>query len=191
MTALRGFDAAGFGVDFACAAGLPLLFGAAAGRDGTARRRTIGTSATFFFDALFFATAVRFVPLLFFAAAFFAGAAAFFPVVLRVAVFFAEAGVAAARLVVALFAVFFPAVLELFRDAAAFVRRAAVRLAMIESFRNLDSFAISVVLSDAYRKSDGAAEHQLTDRNCGPPDPATRTPALVRTAWDSPEPCVR
>lgn len=36
---------------------------------------------------------------------------------------------------------------------AAFFLPPALRLAMMESFRNLDSFAISVVLSGAYRKS--------------------------------------
>ena len=39
----------------------------------------------------------------------------------------------------------------------------ALRLAMFESFRNLDCLAISIVLSDAYRNSDGAAEHLLTE----------------------------
>jgi len=47
----------------------------------------------------------------------------------------------------------------------------ALRLAMVESFRNLDSLAISVVLSDAYRKSDGRFRASA-DRNRGPPDPA-------------------
>jgi len=49
--------------------------------------------------------------------------------------------------------------------------RLAFRLAMLESFRNLDSLAISVVLSDAYRKSDGRFRASA-DRNRGPPDPA-------------------
>jgi hypothetical protein len=38
-------------------------------------------------------------------------------------------------------------------DRAGFARFAALRLAMAESFRNLDSLAISVVLSIAYRNS--------------------------------------
>lgn len=53
--------------------------------------------------------------------------------------------------------------LDFFLDEAAFDVPLALRLAMMESFRNLDSVAISVVLSDAYRKSDGAAEHLLTE----------------------------
>src|SRR5437667_2587518 len=40
-----------------------------------------------------------------------------------------------------------------FADFAGFGRLAAVRLAMSESFRNLDSLAISVVRSVAYRNS--------------------------------------
>jgi small subunit ribosomal protein S1 len=60
-------------------------------------------------------------------------------------------------------AVAFPAVLDFFRDEAALDLPPPVRFAMMESFRNLDSFAISVVLSDAYRKSDGATEHLLTE----------------------------
>jgi hypothetical protein len=40
-----------------------------------------------------------------------------------------------------------------FREAAAFEVPLALRLAMVVSFRNLDSLAISAVLSDAYRKS--------------------------------------
>lgn len=54
-------------------------------------------------------------------------------------------------------------VLDFFLEEAAFDELPALRLAMVESFRNLDSLAISVVLSDAYRKSDGAAEHLLTE----------------------------
>jgi hypothetical protein len=58
---------------------------------------------------------------------------------------------------------------------------AAFDLAMMESFRNLDSFAISVVLSDAYRKS-GSPRRKAprlfmkapADRICGPPVPATK-----------------
>jgi hypothetical protein len=78
-----------------------------------------------------------------------------------------------------------------FAGRAVFARALAGRLAMVESFRNLDSFSISVVLSDAYRKSDGAAEHLLTSRNCGPPDPAIRTPALVRMELGLSGPFVR
>jgi hypothetical protein len=53
-----------------------------------------------------------------------------------------------------------------FFEAAVDVPR-AVRLAMVESFRNLDSITISVVLSDAYRKSDGAAEPLLVTEIAG------------------------
>jgi hypothetical protein len=50
-----------------------------------------------------------------------------------------------------------------------------LRLAMFESFRNLDCFAISIVLSDAYRHSDGAAEHLLTEiAGCRTPLPERR-----------------
>jgi hypothetical protein len=103
---------------------------------------------------------------------------------LAVAVFFrfavpdlAAACFAADRLLVA--PVFFPDVPPDFLLEAAFDEPLALRLAMMESFRNLDSLAISVVLSDAYRKSEGRFRAPA-DRNCGPPDPATRTPALVR-----------
>jgi len=58
---------------------------------------------------------------------------------------------------------FFRAVLAFLVDEAARDAPLALRLAMIESFRNLDSLAISVVLSDAYRKSDGASGHLLTE----------------------------
>jgi len=58
---------------------------------------------------------------------------------------------------------FFRAVLAFVVDDAARDAPLALRLAMIESFRNLDSLAISVVLSDAYRKSDGAPGHLLTE----------------------------
>jgi hypothetical protein len=83
-----------------------------------------------------------------------------------------------------------PAGLDFFRDEAAFDVLLALRLAMMQSFRNLDSVAISVVLSDAYRKSDGGCRAPA-DRNCGPPDPATRTPALVRVSHGFPGPVVR
>jgi hypothetical protein len=45
------------------------------------------------------------------------------------------------------------AVLDVFREAAGLPVLPALRLAMVVSFRNLDSLAISVVLSNAYRKS--------------------------------------
>jgi len=83
-----------------------------------------------------------------------------------------------------------PAGLDFFRDEAAFDVLLALRLAMMQSFRNLDSVAISVVLSNAYRKSDGGCRAPA-DRNCGPPDPATRTPALVRVSHGFPGPVVR
>ena len=58
---------------------------------------------------------------------------------------------------------------------AAFDVPLALRLAMFESFRNLDCFAISIVLSDAYRHSDGAAEHLLTEiAGCRTPLPERR-----------------
>jgi hypothetical protein len=59
-------------------------------------------------------------------------------------------------------------------------RPPALRLAMMESFRNLDSFAISVVRSAAYRKSASPRVQAFTlascscYRTCGPPDPATK-----------------
>jgi small subunit ribosomal protein S1 len=62
----------------------------------------------------------------------------------------------------------------------------ALRLAMMESFRNLDSFAISVVLSIAYRKSASppvqvSALHATpVDRTCGSPAPAKQTPVIDR-----------
>jgi len=55
----------------------------------------------------------------------------------------------------------FRAPLTFLRDAA------ALRLAMIESFRNLDSFAISVVLSAAYRHSGNADAGTIPGRLSG------------------------
>ena len=126
------------------------------------------TAAFFLFAPAFFASGALF------AAAFLAGFTAFFELVFDAAATFFF-GV-----------VFLATAFERFAGCAVLVRAFTVRLAMFESFRNLDSVAISVVLSDAYRKSDGAAEHLLTSRNCGPPDPATRTPALVRMGRDCP-----
>ena len=80
-----------------------------------------------------------------------AGFTAFLAAVLRTAAFVIGRAVA------------LRAELDFFRDAAAFDVLLALRLAMMESFRNLDSVAISVVLSDAYRKSGGAFEHLLTE----------------------------
>jgi len=87
-------------------------------------------------------------------------------------------------------ALFFRDVLAFLLEEAAFRAPLALRLAMIESFRNLDSLAISVVLSDAYRKSDGRFRAPA-DRNCGPPDPAIRTPARVRVSHGNAGPLVR
>jgi len=67
--------------------------------------------------------------------------------------------------------VFFRAVLGFLGDEADRRALLALRLAMLESFRNLDSLAISVVLSDAYRKSEERFRASA-DRNRGPPDPA-------------------
>ncbi len=111
-------------------------------------------AATFFAGAFFFAaaftgffdTGFRDV---FAVEVFFAG-----PAVLRAVFFFEGATFFATR------AATFRAGLVFFFEVVAFERRTAVRLAMCESFRNLDSVAISVVLSDAYRESDGAAEHR-------------------------------
>jgi hypothetical protein len=47
------------------------------------------------------------------------------------------------------------ALLEVFREAADLVAPLALRLAIVVSFCNLDSLAISDVLSNAYRKSAG------------------------------------
>jgi hypothetical protein len=52
-------------------------------------------------------------------------------------------------------ALFFRAMVAFLVEEAALDAPLALRLAIMESFRNLDSLAISVVLSDAYRKSDG------------------------------------
>ena len=70
----------------------------------------------------------------------------------------------------------FRAIFDFCAPRAAFRRG---RLDIIRSLRNLDSFAISIVLSVAYRKSararcTGFGLHAMSaDRNCGPPDPAT------------------
>src|SRR4051812_32944055 len=54
-----------------------------------------------------------------------------------------------------------------------------VNEALPVSFRNLDSIAISVVLSDAYQKSDDARHgERVTTR--GPPDPTHQLPAIDR-----------
>lgn len=148
-----------------------------------------GRVAAFFADAFFGAVffAAAFLTTAFLVGAFFdaarlgaafPGAAFFRPLAEAVVAFLAGAG-------------FFFAATCARVDAAVFLRALAGRLAMMESFRNLDSVSISVVLSDAYRKSDGAAEHLLTSRNCGPPDPATQTPALVRLGLGLSEPFVR
>jgi hypothetical protein len=72
------------------------------------------------------------------------------------------------------------AVLEVFLEEAARDVPLALRLAMVVSFRNLDSLAISVVLSDAYRKS-AVRCRASADRNCGPPAPAIPLPAGARS----------
>jgi hypothetical protein len=113
-----------------------------------------------------------------FGVAFLAGGAAFVAAVLR-----------ADFLAVDRKALFCPALAFFFVEAAVDLRL-ALRLAMLTSFRNLDSLAISVVLSDAYRKSERRFRAPA-DRNCGPPDPATRTPALVRVSRGFSGPVVR
>jgi hypothetical protein len=85
---------------------------------------------------------------------------------------------------------FLRAVLAFLVDETALAVPLAFRLAIVESFRNLDSLAISVVLSDAYRKSDGRFRAPA-DRNCGPPDPAIKTPARVRVSHGNAGPFVR
>src|SRR5205823_4924939 len=62
--------------------------------------------------------------------------------------------------------------------AGGFPRRVAFRLAMVTSFRNLDSFAISVVLSVAYRDFDNPL---------GVPVPQNEPPANRPEVKDRPE----
>jgi len=64
-------------------------------------------------------------------------------------------------------------------DRVDFGRREPFRLAMVESFRNLDSLAISVVRSVAYRKSASLGLGPLAfspypPLNSGPPAPASQ-----------------
>jgi hypothetical protein len=71
--------------------------------------------------------------------------------------------------------------LDIFRETAGFLVPPALRLAMVVSFRNLDSLAISVVPSNAYRKS-AARRRASADRNCGPPAPVITVPARARSS---------
>jgi hypothetical protein len=107
-------------------------------------------------------------------------------------VFFAARLAAAVRAAVFAFgrAAVFRAGLDFFLDEAAFAVPLALRLAMMESFRNLDSVAISVVLSDAYRKSDGAAERLLTEI-AGRRSPLTKRRQRVRPCHGHPGPVER
>jgi hypothetical protein len=78
------------------------------------------------------------------------------------------------------------AVLDVFREAAGLVVPPALRLAMVVSFRNLDSLAISVVLSSAYRKSavppQGACRPKL--RAAGSRHHSAGTPSIE--SWTRP-----
>lgn len=125
-------------------------------------------------------------------AAFRAGFAAFFAGAAFLPAFFTGRFAAAVRAAVFAFgrAAAFRAGLACFLDGAAFDVPLALRLAMMESFRNLDSVAISVVLSDAYRKSGDAAERQLTEI-AGRRSPLKKRRQLVRPSHGSPGPVER